>query len=245
VGTLLESELFGHEKGAFTGAISTKKGKFELAGKGTIFLDEVSELSLDLQAKLLRFLQDKEFQRVGGIHTLRSEARVIAATNRPLRRLVEEGRFREDLYYRLSVATIKVPPLRERASDIPLLAEYLLRKINRQLGTRIRGIHERALQRMMEYPWPGNVRELENVLTKAALVASGDVILEEDISPLLESPEDQPRTMSLQEVERAHILKVLHYTNWHYGKACEILGISRPTLRQKMRRYGIEPPPRR
>ncbi len=245
VGTLLESELFGHERGAFTGAISTKRGKFELAGRGTIFLDEVSEIPMELQAKLLRFLQEKEFQRVGGERILRSEARVIAASNRPLRKLVDEGRFREDLYYRLSVATIRVPPLRERTSDIPLLVRHLLQRINNQLGTEIKGIQERALQRMMDYPWPGNVRELENVLTKAALAAHGDVILEEDIIPLLEAEGGEPVAMSLQEVERAHILKVLHYTNWHYGKTCEILGISRPTLRQKMRRYGITPPLRK
>lgn len=247
VGTLLESELFGHEKGAFTGAISTKKGKFELAGEGTIFLDEVSEIPLELQAKLLRFLQEKEFQRVGGEKTLRSNARIIAATNRDLRQMVKEGKFREDLYYRLSVATIKVPPLRERTSDIPLLVEYLLQKINRELGMKIRSVEEGAVRRMMAYPWPGNVRELENVLTKAALVTQGDVILEEDVAPLLSAQEEtqEGSGMSLEEVEREHILRVLQYTGWHYGKTCKLLGISRPTLRQKMKKYGISPPGRR
>jgi len=248
VGTLLESELFGHEKGAFTGAISTKRGKFELAGEGTIFLDEVSEIPLELQAKLLRFLQEKEFHRVGGEKTLKSNARVIAATNRDLRQMVKEGRFREDLYYRLSVATIKVPPLRERTSDIPLLVEYLLQKINRELGMDIKSVEEGAIRRMVAYPWPGNVRELENVLTKAALVTQGDVILEEDIASLLSAQEETPKgsaAMSLEEVEREHILKVLQYAGWHYGKTCKLLGISRPTLRQKMKKYGISPPGRR
>ena len=248
VGTLLESELFGHEKGAFTGAISTKRGKFELAGEGTIFLDEVSEIPLELQAKLLRFLQEKEFHRVGGEKTLKSNARVIAATNRDLRQMVKEGRFREDLYYRLSVATIKVPPLRERTSDIPLLVEYLLQKINRELGMDIKSVEEGAIRRMVAYPWPGNVRELENVLTKAALVTQGDVILEEDIASFLSAQEETPKgsaAMSLEEVEREHILEVLQYAGWHYGKTCKLLGISRPTLRQKMKKYGISPPGRR
>ena len=248
VGTLLESELFGHEKGAFTGAISTKRGKFELAGEGTIFLDEVSEIPLELQAKLLRFLQEKEFHRVGGEKTLKSNARVIAATNRDLRQMVKEGRFREDLYHRLSVATIKVPPLRERTSDIPLLVEYLLQKINRELGMDIKSVEEGAIRRMVAYPWPGNVRELENVLTKAALVTQGDVILEEDIASFLSAQEETPKgsaAMSLEEVEREHILEVLQYAGWHYGKTCKLLGISRPTLRQKMKKYGISPPGRR
>lgn len=245
VGTLLESELFGHEKGAFTGALYTKKGKFELAGDGTIFLDEVSEIPLDLQAKLLRFLQEKEFSRVGGMSTIKSNARVIAATNRDLRQMVKEGKFREDLYYRLSVATIKVPPLRERISDIPLLVDYLLKKIKRQLGINIRRVEEGAIKRMMTYHWPGNVRELENVLTRAALIAQGDVILEEDIADLLPHREEGPKgdIKSLREVERDHILRVLELTNWHYGRACQILGISRPTLRAKIKRYGLSPGP--
>ncbi len=244
VGTLLESELFGHEKGAFTGAVSTKKGKFELAGSGTIFLDEVGEIPLELQAKLLRFLQEREFHRVGGERLIRSNARVIAATNRSLEEMVRSGLFREDLYYRLSVATIRVPPLRERLSDIPLLVEHIICKVNRNLGLDIKGVEKGALERMMKYCWPGNVRELENVITKAALSTDGGVILEEDVDRLLsgcgkEDYLDQV-DMSLEEVERRHILRVLKYTGWHYGRACKILGISRPTLRKKMKRYGIE-----
>ncbi|MCS7280714.1 MAG: sigma-54 dependent transcriptional regulator [Desulfobacterota bacterium] len=245
VGTLLESELFGHEKGAFTGAHCTKRGKFELAGDGTIFLDEVSEIPYELQAKLLRFLQEKEFERVGGEKTLKSNARVIAASNRPLSQLVKEGKFREDLYYRLSVAKIYVPPLRERKSDIPLLVEYLIGRLNLELKRQIKKVEEKAIERMMEYHWPGNVRELENVLTRAAIEVRGEVITEEHILPLLEArdtpkKEEMESLMSLSTVEKQHIKKVLECVGWHFGKACEILGISRPSLRRKIREYGIE-----
>lgn len=246
VGTLLESELFGHEKGSFTGAISTKRGKFELAGEGTIFLDEISEIPFELQAKLLRFLQEKEFERVGGERSLKSNARIIAATNRDLWQMVKEGTFREDLYYRLSVASIKVPPLRERKSDIPLLIEYLLKKINSELHRNIKGIEERAAARIMAYDWPGNVRELENILTRAAIASPSEVILDESLSSLVQKSESAGKektdilTMpSLQEVEKEHIIRVLQHTNWHLGKACDFLCISRPTLRQKMKEYGI------
>ena len=173
VGTLLESELFGHEKGAFTGASSSRRGKFELAGHGTIFLDEIEDIPFELQSKLLRFLQEKEFERLGGEEKIKSNARVIAATNKDLWKMVQEGTFREDLYYRLNVATIKVPPLRERKSDIPLLVEHILRKINYQLGRGIRKVEEEALKRMTEYDWPGNVREIENILTHAAINTLG------------------------------------------------------------------------
>jgi len=250
VGTLLESELFGHEKGSFTGAISTKRGKFELAGEGTIFLDEVSEIPFELQAKLLRFLQEKEFERVGGERSLKSNARVIAATNRDLWQMVKDGIFREDLYYRLSVASINVPPLRERKSDIPLLIEYLLKKINSELHRNIKGMEERAAARIMAYDWPGNVRELENVLTRTAIVTPGEVILDESLSLLVHKSETLEKekadilTMpSLQEVEKEHIMRVLEYTHWHLGKACDLLCISRPTLRQKMKEYGIASSP--
>jgi two-component system response regulator AtoC len=246
VGTLLESELFGHERGAFTGALFTKKGKFELAGDGTIFLDEVSEIPFELQAKLLRFLQEKEFERVGGEKRLKSGARVIAATNRDLWQMVKDAQFREDLYYRLSVASIKVPPLRERKPDIPLLIEYITRKMNWELHRNIRRVEEKAVARMMEYHWPGNVRELENVLTRAAITSQGQTILEDLVTPLLgkqEVKELQRRSssqgLSLQEMERDHIIKVLSHTGWHLGKTCELLGISRPTLRQKLKEHGI------
>lgn len=245
VGTLLESELFGHEKGAFTGASSLKKGKFELAGQGTIFLDEVEEIPFELQSKLLRFLQEKEFERLGGEKRIRSQARVIAATNKDLAEMVQRGTFREDLFYRLKVTTIKVPPLRERKSDIPLLVEYILKKINHELGKTIKKVERGALKKMMEYDWPGNVRELENILIHAAIHTQGEVILEEGITPLFGqkfskhqipiSSEEQ----NLKSLEREYILRTLQQTQWHLGKTCQRLGISRPTLRHKLKVYEI------
>jgi two-component system response regulator AtoC len=251
VRTLLESELFGHEKGAFTDASSSKKGKFELAGQGTIFLDEIGEIPFELQSKLLRFLQEKEFERLGGEKKIKSNARIITATNKDLWELVQAGSFREDLYYRLNVATIKVPPLRERKSDIPLLIEHILRKINYELSRGIRKVEEEALKRMTEYDWPGNVREMENVLTHAAVNTQGEVIFEEAISPLLgqkfhihQNPKDVPnRKQNLKDIEKEHITEVLNRTHWHFGKACEVLGISRPTLRHKIRAYEISSGP--
>lgn len=248
VPTLLESELFGHEKGSFTGATNTKRGKVELAAQGTILLDEVGEIPLDVQAKLLRFLQEKEFERVGGEKKLYSNARIIAATNRDLWKMVRAGQFREDLYYRLSVATIKLPPLRERKSDIPLLVDYLIVRINKELGLAIRKVETNAMNSLIGYEWPGNVRELENVLTRAAMGTHGDVIDAETLAPLLSKVDEQQTesgakspgvALSLQEYEREYILRVLNRTEWHLGKACEALGISRPTLRQKMREYGL------
>jgi two-component system response regulator AtoC len=246
VGTLLESELFGHERGSFTGAITTKRGKFELAGDGTIFLDEISEIPFELQAKLLRFLQEKEFERVGGERSLKSNARIIAATNRDLWSMVKDGSFREDLYYRLSVASIKVPPLRERKSDIALLIEYLLKKINSELHRNIKGVEERAAARIMAYDWPGNVRELENILTRAAIDTLGDVVLEESLSQLIQRKEvrekeksDFSSIPSLQDVEKEHIIRVLRHSNWHLARASESLQISRSTLWRKIKEYEI------
>ena len=253
VENLLESELFGHEKGAFTGAISAKRGKFELAGEGTILLDEVGEIPFELQAKLLRFLQSKEFQRVGGERTLKSNARVIAATNRDLLKMVKESSFREDLYYRLSVANVKVPPLRDRKTDIPLIIEYILRRINRDLHKVIAQVEERALHRMIDYDWPGNVRELENVLTRAAMYTQGDMILDSEIRALLDKAdgkalrdEGEPHRNHTEppETERERIIKVLDEVHWHYGNACKALRISRPTLNKKLKEHGINPKPR-
>ena len=247
VGPLLESELFGHEKGAFTGAAGTKKGKFELAGSGTIFLDEIGEIPFELQSKLLRFLQEKEFERLGGERKIKSDARVIAATNRDLRQMAEEGTFREDLYYRLNVANIKVPPLRERKSDIPLIVEHILRRINRELTKSITGVDEKAIRLMMGHDWPGNIRELENVLTHGAIQAQGEFILADLIDPLLEKKVPNHGVhrnvpageQSLVDIEKEYILGVLDRTHWHLGKTCELLGITRPTLRQKLKTYGI------
>jgi two-component system response regulator AtoC len=251
VGTLLESELFGHEKGAFTSASSQKKGKFELAGQGTIFLDEIGEIPFELQSKLLRFLQEKEFERLGGEKKIKSNARIITATNKDLWNLVQAGSFREDLYYRLNVATIKVPPLRERKSDIPLLVEHILRKINHDLGKGVRKIEEKALKKIVEYDWPGNVREIENLLTQVVINTQGEVIFEEAITPFLgqknhnhQSQKDAPnKNQSLKDIEKEHIIEVLNHTHWHLGKACELLGISRPTLRHKIRAYEISSNP--
>ena len=247
VGSLLESELFGHEKGAFTGASGSKRGKFELAGKGTIFLDEIGEIPIELQSKLLRFLQEKEFERLGGERKIKSDARVIAATNKDLRVMVNQGTFREDLYYRLKVAGLQVPPLRERKADIPLLVEYILRKINHELGKRLRKVEEAALRKMMEYDWRGNVRELTNVLTHVAINTQGEVILEEHIDPLLgrnapvylHPKETIPKEQSLKDMEKEYIIGTLQRTHWHLGKTCALLGISRPTLRHKLKTYGL------
>jgi two-component system response regulator AtoC len=248
VGTLLESELFGHEKGSFTGASASKKGKFELAGHGTIFLDEIGEVPYELQAKLLRFLQEKEFERLGGEKRIKSNARVIAATNRNLWEMIPKGTFREDLYYRLNVASIKVPPLRDRKQDIPLLVDHIIRKINAELGKGIRKVEGATLERMMVYDWPGNVRELQNVLTHGVINAQGEIILEELIAPLLGKkpasltiPENplMDKGRNLKELEKDYIVDILNQTHWHLGRTCEQLGISRPTLRHKMKMYGL------
>jgi two-component system, NtrC family, response regulator AtoC len=248
VGTLLESELFGHEQGSFTGASYTRKGKFELAGEGTIFLDEVGEIPFELQSKLLRFLQEKEFERIGSEKKIKSNARVIAATNKDLWRMAQDGSFREDLYYRLSVATIRVPPLRERKSDIPFLIEHVLKKLNYELKKSMKRVEQGAQEKMMEYEWPGNIRELENVLTHAAINTQEEVILEDLVAPLVGkrfSKQDNGKEVSdgesLQNMEKDYIIKILDRTRWHLGRTCELLGISRPTLRNKLRTYGISP----
>jgi two-component system, NtrC family, response regulator AtoC len=251
VGALLESELFGHERGAFTGASGPKRGKFELAGQGTIFLDEIGEIPFPLQAKMLRFIQEKEFERLGGEKKFTSKARVIAATNRDLSAMVKQGKFREDLYYRLNVAVIKVPSLRERKADIPLLIEYILGKINRELGKRIRRVEEKALKRMMSYGWPGNIRELENTLIRVAIHTRGEVIQDDLLGPLLgTNPVPRPASRepggkepSWKDIEKNYILDILQRTHWHLGQTCAHLGISRPTLRTKLREYGLVPRP--
>jgi two-component system, NtrC family, response regulator AtoC len=256
VENLLESELFGHERGAFTGATSVKRGKFELAGHGTILLDEICEMPLELQAKLLRFLQEREFTRVGGEKTIFSNARVMASTNRNTREMVRNGSFREDLYYRLSVANIRIPPLRERLSDIPLLVAHLLKKINRSLDTRVDHVEAEALRRLGDYDWPGNVRQLENLFTCAVMHAQGNTLRHEILAELLDErqltpgrqPEDacggaRPKPAPMDEKER--IVSVLQATKWHYGQACEILGISYPTLKKRIKKFEICPKPRR
>jgi two-component system response regulator AtoC len=240
VETLLESELFGHERGAFTGAASRKPGRVELAGKGTLFLDEIGDMSPPLQTKILRVLQEREFIRVGGTETLHTEARMIAATNRDLDELVAQERFREDLYYRLKVIQVRVPPLRDRREDIPLLVEHFLQKINREVHKEVFKVPPEIMARLSTYEWRGNVRELENVLTRAVVLSRGEVL---ELSELL-GPQGGEATSSvfrpLAEVEADHIRAVLDGVGWHQGKASAILGISRPTLRRKVRDYGLK-----
>ncbi len=256
VENLLESEFFGHEKGAFTGATSAKKGKFELAGGGAILLDEICEMPLALQAKLLRFLQDREFTRVGGERTISSNARVIASTNRQTLAMVKAGDFREDLYYRLSVTTIRIPPLRERPADITLLVEHLLKKINRNLNTRVNLVEARALRRMENYDWPGNVRQLENLLTCAAMHTQGNSLRDELVSELLDGMRAREETAGNVTCvdehsdaptadEKERIVNALQAAKWHYGKASEILGVSYPTLKKRIKKYDIPPKPRK
>ncbi len=249
VDTLLESELFGHEKGSFTGAINKKLGKFELARYGTVFLDEISEMSLNLQAKLLRVLQEMEFERVGGKDRVKVNARIIAATNKDLKQMVSEGKFRDDLYYRLNIVTINIPPLRERREDMPLLIEYLIKKINRDLHKKIAGVSKEVMDIFMKYEWPGNVRELENLLVRAAVVSKGSVLGEEDFPNLTgagkaakagnDTREADKSIMTLDEIEEIHIRRVIEKIGRNKGEICEALGISRPTLERKLEKYGI------
>jgi DNA-binding NtrC family response regulator len=240
--TILESELFGHEKGAFTGAYRTKPGKFELAQGGTLFLDEISETSLGIQVKLLRFLQEKEFERVGGIETIKADVRVIAATNKSLSALVAAGEFRKDLYYRLKVVTIDLPPLRERRDDLILLVKFLLEKMRHELGKGVDIVPQETMNLILEYPWPGNVRELENTLRRAVLFSPGNVLLPESLH--LDGSKDGERLpltiKSLDELEREHIENILAFTGNEKKRAATILGISRPTLDRRIREYGLE-----
>ncbi|MCX7821615.1 MAG: sigma-54 dependent transcriptional regulator [Brevinematales bacterium] len=247
--TLLESELFGHEKGAFTGAISRKRGRFELADSGTIFLDEIGEISQSVQVKLLRVLQEHEFERVGGEETIKVDIRVITATNRDLKQLVEEGKFREDLYYRLNIINIHIPPLRERKEDIPLLIDYFLKFYNKKHGKNIQGIKGDALIILQNYRWPGNVRELQNLIENLVILCNKKFITE-DILPKYLKMEGGALTersefkiqigATLDEIEKEAILSTLNYTNWNKSKAAKILNIGRKTLLRKLEEYGYK-----
>jgi len=244
VENLFESELFGHERGAFTGALYQKKGKIELAQDGTILFDEIGDISSAVQVKLLRFLQEREFERVGGSERLHSRARIIAATNRDLPRMVAEKNFREDLYFRLKVVEIQVPPLRDRRSDIPLLIEHLMNKINLDLHKKVTRIPKNVMDRLTNYHWPGNVRELENVLTRAVVLSKGDVLSPDLFADLLSNDSGAarpPASKLLDEVVKEHVSATLRDTGWHKGKACEMLGISRPTLREMIRKFKLSP----
>jgi DNA-binding NtrC family response regulator len=238
--TLLESELFGHAKGAFTDAVADTKGKFEIAGKGTLFLDEIGDVSPNLQSKLLRVIETRDFMKVGGEKILKTEARIIAATNHDLKALIEKGQFREDLYYRLKVVEIFLAPLRERKEDIPELVAYLLEKINRELRRNVRKIPAEVMAVLQELPWRGNVRELENALTRAVILSKGDVILRENLP--LESVEKKlfpGDLVPLHEVERNYIQHVLDAAQGSKTRASQILQISRPTLDKKIKEYGL------
>jgi formate hydrogenlyase transcriptional activator len=243
---LLESELFGHEKGAFTGAIATKVGRFELADRGTIFLDEVGEIPLELQVKLLRVLQEQEFERLGGTKTARVNVRVIAATNRNLGQMVEEQTFRSDLYYRLKVFPITVPPLRERPGDIPLLVRHFAQKFSQRMKKRIETIPSEAMKALQNYPWPGNVRELENFVERAVILTSGpDLYVSRAELKRAPGHSENSRATTLEQAERDHILKVLRDTNWVIGGAAGAatkLGMKRTTLHSKMQKLGIVRP---
>ncbi len=238
---LIESELFGHEKGAFTGSQAKHLGRFEVADGGTLFLDEIGELPLELQAKLLRVIQDGEFERLGSSHTIKVDTRILAATNRNLEKEVREGRFREDLWYRLNVFPITVPPLRDRSDDIPLLVDFYVRKIAKRIGKAIGIIPTGVMNALQDYHWPGNIRELENVLERAVINSSGPKLrlLDELEKPVKNIGSNQ---RSLQTVEKEYILRVLEQTKWKIsGKdsAAEILGLDRSTLRARMRKLNI------
>ena len=239
---LLESELFGHEKGAFTGAIAQKIGRFELAHHGTLFLDEVGDIPLELQPKLLRVLQEREFERLGGTRTIRVDVRVVAATNRNLAPMVEEGLFRRDLYYRLNVFPIMIPPLRERSEDIPLLVRYFVQKYARLMDRRIETVSAEEMDALTRYHWPGNVRELENLIERAVILSPGPELR----LPVaeLEQHSEIPSNLTLQAAEREHIIRVLRETNWVVGGprgAATRLAMKRTTLQSKMRKLGIAP----
>jgi len=242
--TLLESELFGHVKGSFTGSIKDKKGKFELAGNGTLFLDEISEISPNLQIKLLRILQEKEFERVGSNYVIPIKARIIVATNRNIQKLVDEGKFREDLFYRLNVVTINVPPLRDRKEDIPLLLNHFLNKINLELHKNVSKVSKRAMDLLVNHNWVGNVRELENTLMQAIVLSNGDVLEEENILlrkiDKMHSEFDDVTKYTLADIEKKHIEDMLEAVHWYKPKAAEYLGISLPTLYSKIEHYNIK-----
>ncbi len=237
--SILESELFGYEKGAFTGADRTKRGRFELAHGGTLFLDEIGDISLKTQVDLLRVLQEKEITRLGGQETIKVDVRILAATNRDLKRAIQENRFREDLYYRLNVITIHVPPLRHRKEDIPLLVEAFIRKYSLEMNREPARVSPSAMKLLMEYDWPGNVRELENVIERAMVIGKGREITPEDLpfSPRDAAGVEMPK--SLRAVEKMHIERILEETQWNISQAARVLEIDRQTLYNKMKRYGI------
>ena len=243
---LIESELFGHEKGAFTGALHKKIGRFELAHNGTIFLDEVGEIPLDLQPKLLRVLQEGEFERLGSSHTQKVNVRIIAATNRNLETAIEDGTFREDLYYRLNVFPVELPPLRARIEDIPLLTHHFLHKYGAKFGKNIRTVAKRTMEQLQDYSWPGNVRELENIIERAIITSTGTKLELGNALPQIKSRRSKTNIIaSLEENEKAHILRALEATHWRVSGekgAAKILNLKRTTLEARMKKLGIQKP---
>ncbi|MBI5778828.1 MAG: sigma-54-dependent Fis family transcriptional regulator [Planctomycetes bacterium] len=244
--SLLESELFGHEKGSFTGAIAQKKGKFELAHGGTIFLDEIGDISPNVQVHLLRVLQEKELNRVGGNEIVKVDVRVVTSTNRDLKKRVEEGTFREDLFYRLNVVPVYVPPLRERPDDIPILARYFLKKFNTENNKNIRDFSPEVMDYFMKHTWTGNVRELENAIEYSVVLCRNDIVKPEHLPPLLKDrriceppPSANSDKTSLKDAEKKQIIKVLDENKWNYTRTAKTLGISRSTLHNKLKEYQI------
>jgi len=247
--SLLESELFGHERGAFTGAVSTKRGRFELAQGGTLFLDEVGEIPEHVQVKLLRAIESRTFERVGGEVSLETDARFIAATNRDLEAAIKSGRFREDLYYRLNVLRIEIPPLRDRPEDVARLAQHILRRCAARMQRPGVRLDERAAELLCAYRWPGNVRELENVVERALVITAGDLIGADALSPELRAKSEAPPTLqafagkplqsALEEVERALLLQALEDCGYVQARAAERLGLSKSALHYKLTKYGI------
>jgi transcriptional regulator with PAS, ATPase and Fis domain len=244
--TLLESELFGYRKGAFTGAQRDKPGRFERAAKGTLFLDEIADISAALQVKLLRVLQEREYEPLGGTQVLRADVRVIAATNQPLAQQVALGRFREDLFYRLNVVRIDLPPLTQRREDIPLLVQHFVEQFNVQRGSRVRGLSEEALQRIMQHPLPGNIRQLQNIVEYAMVLCQADVIPVDCLPPELmqqTTPERAVPTVHadpLAQAEVEAIREALRQHGGHRGRTAEALGINKTTLWRKLKKYGIQ-----
>ena len=237
---LMESELFGHQKGAFTDAKETKKGRLELAHGGTLFLDEIGEIGMRMQIDLLRVLEDGVFYRVGGTQPMEADFRVIAATNRDLENAIKDGAFREDLFYRLNVISFKMPPLKSRKEDIPLLAEHFLHRFSQETNKPIDKLNREAMDELMLYDWPGNVRELENAIERAVVVGKGRDILAEDLPIFCHEPSMAFKNNSLKEVEKVHIQQILEENQWNIARSAKILGIDRTTLYSKIKRYQIE-----
>jgi transcriptional regulator with PAS, ATPase and Fis domain len=253
---LLESELFGHEKGAFTNAIRTRIGRFELANGGTLFLDEIGDMNPNLQSKLLRVLQERQFERIGGIKPINTDIRVISATHQDLKKAIQQKKFREDLYYRLNVIPIEIPPLREHISDIPLLVHHFFEQFSKSKKKEIKGITEEALQRLMEYGWPGNVRELENMVERIIILSDHEMITLQDLPEKIQVlPETDPSSRhfeipdggvsletAVSEFEKQLILQALNKTGWVKNKAAQLLHLNRTTLIEKIKRQNLQGP---